>query len=309
MPSNYHRILITGGKGMLGSSFTRIAKQAFQASEILSLGKNELNVADYREVQKVQLEFRPDLILHCAALVNAELCETEPELAKEAIFHGTKNLVDTCDQNNVKFVYPQSFLVYDCKELPITEDTKPNPSFVYGREKYNAEKYVRDNLENHLIVVMAGFFGGFERDKNFVGKIIPTILNKIKERSDTIEIGDRIWQPTFTDDLASNTLLLASRGSSNRYCMSSVGESSFAELATEVINNLGLQDRIRVKTIPSDVLAKSENAKRPFRAVVSNQKSMDEGLSTMRDWKTSLKEYLSSDYFTDLVRKALPEQI
>ena len=309
MPSHFSRILVTGGKGMLGSSFTRIAKQMFTSAEVLSLGKNELDVTRFRDVESVQRQFKPDLILHCAALVDAERCETEPSLAEEIIFAGTKNLTDTTDKSHTKLVYPQSFLVYDCKELPITEKTIANPSFVYGREKLRAEQYLSEHLENYLTVIMAGFFGGFEKDKNFVGKIIPVILKKINEQTDVIEIGDRVWQPTFTDDLASNTLLLASQGSSKRYCLSSVGESSFAELATDVITNLGLQDRIRVKTIPSDVLAKSENAKRPFRAVISNQKSMDEGFCTMRDWKTSLKEYLSSDYFLDLVRKALPEQL
>jgi dTDP-4-dehydrorhamnose reductase len=305
---NPQRILITGGKGMLGSSFERIAKRMFESAEVLSLGKDELDVTNARVVASVQRQFQPDLILHCAALVNAELCETEPELAKEIILIGTKNLVDSTDRSKTKLIYPQSFLVYDCKELPITEATQPNPSFVYGHEKYHAEKYIRDHIENHIVVVMAGFFGGFEKDKNFVGKIIPSILQKIGERKDVIEIGDRIWQPTYTDDLAHNTLLLATRGRSQRYCLSSFGECSFAELASEIIDNLGIGNRIQVKTIPSGVVAKTENAKRPQRAVVSNQKAIDEGLCTMRDWRVSLKEYLSSAYFLERVKNTIAEQ-
>lgn len=286
---------------MLGSSFSKMAKKMFTSGEILSLGKEELDVTDLNAVSNVQLNFNPDLILHCAALVNAELCETEPKLAREIIYVGTKNLVDTSDPKKVKFVYPQSFLVYDCAELPITEETKPNPSFVYGREKYSAELYVKEKLDNYLIAVMAGFFGGFEKDKNFVGRIIPTILAKIKDRHQCIDIGDRIWQPTFTDDLAANTLLLASKGRSKRYCLSSIGECSFAELASEIIRNLSLQDKISVNTVSSDTVARQEAAKRPQRAVVSNQKAIDEGLCTMRDWKVSLSEYLKSKYFADLM--------
>jgi dTDP-4-dehydrorhamnose reductase len=302
MASTFERVLITGGEGMLGTSFHRMAQQTLGDSEVLSLGKHDLDITDFDAVRRIQLDFKPDLILHCAALVNAELCESEPAQAKEVIFVGTKNLIDTSDQQKVKFVYPQSFLVYDCTKLPIDEDTKPNPSFVYAREKYNAERYVTDHFGNHLVVVMAGFFGGFEKDKNFVGSIIPVILNRIRESIRTIEIGDRVWQPTYTDDLAANTLLLASRGQYKRYCLGSFGESSFAELASEIVRVLGLSAAIEISTVSSLTVAQSEKAKRPQRAVVSNARAINEKLCTMREWKTSLGEYLRSQYFTDLVK-------
>lgn len=305
--ANFRRVLITGGEGMLGGSFSSACKTRLPGAEILSLGRRGLDVTRPNELQKVKKEFKPDLVLHCAALVNAELCEKEPELANEVILGGTRNVVDTFGDSDTTIFYPQSFLVYDGNELPITETTVPRPSFVYGQLKKEAKDYVMARAHNRLVVVMAGFFGGNEKDKNFVGRIIPTILEKVRQGYSEIEIGDRIWQPTFTDDLAKNSLVLLEKGSRNKYCMASYGEASFAELTEAIIEGLGLASKIRVKKVSAQAVAANEAARRPPRAVLSNLGMEEEGLCFMRPWREALVEYLSRDYFRDLVKQKMQD--
>ena len=90
---------------------------------------------------------------------------------------------------NPKLFYPQTFLIFDGESLPINENTLPNPLCIYGKHKLQAELLLND-FQNSLVVIMGGFFGGRELDKNFVGKIIPHISQLIKSNVTSIEVGD-----------------------------------------------------------------------------------------------------------------------
>src|SRR3546814_3504839 len=70
-------------------------------------------------------------------------------------------------------------------------------------------------------------------------------------------IGDRVWQPTWTRDLAFNSIQLMLAGCRGRYQMACHGEASFAELAQEIILALGWSDRLAV--VPVDAASVSGN--------------------------------------------------
>ena len=74
---------------------------------------------------------------------------------------------------------------------------------------------------------MGGFFGGEEKDTNFVGKITSHISKLIKQGEKKMEIGDRVWQPTFTNDIAYNSLILLANNKNGKYNMASHGSCSF----------------------------------------------------------------------------------
>jgi dTDP-4-dehydrorhamnose reductase len=244
--------------------------------------------------------FAPDFIIHCASLVDADFCQAKPELARASIFEGTKNMAQLATKTNAKFFYPQTFLVYDGQENPITEETKTNPLSVYGQEKLEAEKLVLQIISNSLVVRMAGFFGGGIDDTNFVGKIVPLIAKYIKQGKKIIEVGDRIWQPTFTDDLAVNCLALLEEDKSGIYCMASHGQASFFDLTVEIVKILNLSDQIEVKQVSATCFANREAAARPFCAVIDNKRLRSENLDMQRDWREALAEYLELSYFRNM---------
>ena len=197
-------------------------------------------------------------------------------------------------------LYPQSFLIYDGDILPINEDTKPKPLSVYGKHKLEAELYALKDLSEVLVVRMAGFFGGREKDKNFVGKIVSQIARLVQDDESSIEIGNRIWQPTYTNDLALNCLLLLSEEKNGKYNMASHGQASFYELAKEIVSLLGIKNKIKIIPVDSSKFSKKEKAKRPLLALIENKRLKKEGLDCQRRWEDSLKEYLSHQFFKNL---------
>jgi dTDP-4-dehydrorhamnose reductase len=149
---------------------------------------------------------------------------------------------------------------------------------------------------------MGGFFGGEKIDNNFVGKITQHISKLIKSGIKELKIGDRIWQPTYTDDLAYNSLILLACKKSGVYNMASLGSCTFFELTKKIVDYLKLSKKIKIKKINAKILNKKELAKRPSKLIMNNKRLIREGLNRQRNWKISLKEYLTQKYFKNLYR-------
>ena len=290
------RVLVTGGEGMLGSALFQQAVH-FPKFEVRAPGHNELNVRDPQAVAKWADWVAGGWIVHCAARVDVEGCAREPESARSTIVDGTRNVARLAKDSGARLFYPQSFLVYDGRENPIAEDEEPRPLAFYGELKYEAERIALDIVEDALVVRMAGFFGGQRRDKNFVGRIIP-IMHAAMLRGETeFKVGDRVWQPTWTDDLAFNSLHLMTRGARGHYQMACLGEASFADIAHEIVLALGWAERFRIVPVDASAVAQSELGRRPDVAVLSCDRLNEEHMNLQRPWRPTLQAYLQAPFF------------
>ena len=144
---------------------------------------------------------------------------------------------------------------------------------------------------------MAGFFGGEEKDKNFVGKFLRHVRALLDLDKHSFAVGDRVWQPTWTIDLARNCLVLMGRGAGGLYTMSCRGEASFYDLARACIAEVGLADSVTIEPTTEARVAADQRATRPARAVMDNRRLRAEGLDRMRPWRAALADYLARPYF------------
>jgi len=292
------KIVITGAEGMLGSAFKSIILKQIDC-ELLALSHKTLDVTNLELVMKL-VETKPDIIIHCAAKVDANFCEKNVNYSYNSIVNGTKNIINLAKATNAKVFFPQSFLIFDGLSNPVTESTIPNPLSVYGKHKLQAEKEVLKNLQNHLVVRMGGFFGGYKKDKNFVGTFCLHLSNLLKEDNKTQEVGDRIWQPTYTYDLAYNILVLLAEDKCGIYHMASHGAASFYDIALEITNYFGINEKIRILPVSAEEFVKKESALRPKKCILINKRLIEENLDLQRNWKESLHDYLNNDYFRRL---------
>ena len=292
-------VLITGAGGMLGGAFVQALRARVPTAKVLARNHAELDVTDQSRVM-IEARERPNIIVHCAGPTIAEQCEREPEATRRAHVTGTANVARLAQEVSARVLFPQSILIYDGKDLPVGEGTLPSPSSVYGRAKVEAEGIVLGNSPHALVVTMAGFFGGDDKDKNFVGQITRTFEQMLKNGQTEIEVGDRIWQPTYTLDHANNCLLLLARGRQGRYMMGSMGEATFHDVARACADMLGLGHRIRIVACASEPFDDRERVKRPPRMVVSNARLDAEGLNRQRPWRDALREYLHRPWFDRL---------
>lgn len=286
------RMLVTGGQGMLGRAFA-----GAQGFDVHAPGRAELDVRDRAAMLREADRIAGGWIVHCAARVDVEGCAREPEAARETIVQGTRNAIELARLAGARLFYPQSFLVYDGATNPIAETETPRPLSFYGELKYEAERLIEDALDDALIVRMAGFFGGEEADKNFVGRIIP-VMHAAMERGESVfNVGDRVWQPTWTRDLADNSVELMRAGAKGRYQMACNGHATFADIAREIVLALGWQDRFAIETVDASLVAQSELGRRPDIAILSCTRLTDERRNLQRDWRATLHAYLRHPFF------------
>lgn len=292
-------VLVTGAGGMLGRAFLESLDASVPGARVLAYDHAHLDVADAASVMDLASQ-RPDIIVHCAGPVIAEQCEREPAMTWRAHVTGTANIARLAHEVSARVLYPQSVLIFDGHELPVTERTQPVPLSVYARAKVEAERVLLATAAEPLVVTMAGFFGGDEMDKNFVGLITRTFEEMLADGRTELEVGDRVWQPTYTLDHAHNCLLLLARGRQGRYMMGSLGEATFHDVASACVDILGLGRRIRILASPSKPFDDHERVKRPARMVVSNDRLDAEGLNRQRPWRDALREYLQRPWFDRL---------
>lgn len=291
-------ILVTGAGGMLGSAIAEIAATSPHfVPHALSHG--ELDVRDAAAVMKLTDLVAGGWIVHCAAMVDVKRCAFDPGLARAVIVDGSRNVAALARASGARLLFPQSFLIYGGGAGLIGEAALPDPLSLYGTLKLEAETVILETLDDPLLIRMAGFFGGGSLDKNFVGRIIPTMHRAMTNGETVFPVGDRVWQPTWTRDLAENTLHLMHLDADGRYQMASHGEAAFHEVAAEIAVALGWKDRLRIEPVSSALVAGEETGpeRRPDRAVMACERLRREGRDLQRDWRATLNAYLTHPHF------------
>lgn len=288
-------ILITGGAGMLGTAFTEFLTGS--RHRMRSLAHADLDVRDRSRVL-AEAAFAPDVVIHAAGIVNADYCEEHRDECFESHVSGTENIIELCRMTGAKLFFPQSFLIFDGTEAPATEETSPRPLSVYGEAKWCAEQKVREQLPAALIVRMGGFFGGYEKDKNFVGKFAQRLKKNVVANQKSLQGIERIWQPTFTEELARNSVYLIEQNATGVYHMASHGSASFFDVARAMVEILGFDERISIEKVPSSYF--EEICRRPENGTMENKRLQAEGRDRMSHWRAALAEYLRRPYFQNL---------
>lgn len=142
------KILITGGSGALGNSLKKAFKKAYAPS------RKELDVSNRKNVDKVILGYKPDAIIHAAALVGIRECEENKEKAWLANVEGTQNIVNALKKlgNNCYLIYMSTACVFAGENKRFyTEDDIPAPKNYYSLTKLCGELIVRQ-YENACII-------------------------------------------------------------------------------------------------------------------------------------------------------------
>ena len=83
-------VLITGADGMLGRAFTE-SLAVFPGCRVIPLGRDRLDVTD-REAVMAFASTNIEWIIHCAADVDADRCEKNPDACHAVQVGGTENV-------------------------------------------------------------------------------------------------------------------------------------------------------------------------------------------------------------------------
>ena len=74
------------------------------------------------------------------------------------------------------------------------------------------------------------------------------------------------------------------------------GQTGRLEVATELVDLLGLSDSIKINSVESDYFKDVYYAERPASERLLTKKLELRGVNKMKDWKIALKEYVDNYY-------------
>ena len=158
------KILITGSSGLTGvhlamawaehHAVVGIDRHPWWGDQPLQTFVQDLTTP--RALQRIR-QVEPDLLVHCAALVNVDACEDDPSLAAALNAQLTKALVQIVP-GNCLVVYISTDGVFTGDTRNATETELPCPRTVYARSKLQGEWEVALAARNHLIV-RTNFYG------------------------------------------------------------------------------------------------------------------------------------------------------
>jgi dTDP-4-dehydrorhamnose reductase len=273
---------VTGAAGLFGAGLVRLLSGN---NDVLGLTRADADVRDSEALRQRLENFRPDVIVHAAAIPSPDVSEQNPRLAHDVNVGGTEAVVQVARGLGASVALISSDAVFDgTKNSPYAESDPPNPIGIYGVTKLLAEERVRA-AENHFIFRVSVLFG---RDKaNFISKG----LDDIRAGRDFVVALDQVGSATYVDDAAKMIFTVLHAKAYGTFHLSNSGTCSRYELACEAAAVAGL-DTSKVVGLP---LAEM---RRPGPRVAYSVMALDElakrGFPVLRHWKDALAEYLAS---------------
>jgi dTDP-4-dehydrorhamnose reductase len=275
------RVLVTGAAGMLG----RAVMPALAAAGHEARGGDlpELDVTRLEVLRTAALEFRPDWILHLAALARVDDCESLRDEAFRVNALGARNAALVAVDCGAAVMAVSTDYVFDgTATTPYAEDATAAPDSVYGASKWAGEQAVRAVTPRHAIVRTSWLFG--PGGPNFVD----TILAKARAGGPLRVVDDQRGSPTFTRDLAQGLLrLMAAEGFGTCHC-TNAGECTWYDLAAHALALAGLD----VPLARTDTASFPRPAHRPAYSVLSNGRFEELTGWRMPPWRDAVRRHL-----------------
>lgn len=280
------KYLITGYKGQLGYDVKReLLKRGVSEENILPLDKEEMDITNREEVNKVVKEFAPDVVFHCAAWTAVDKAEDMEDACYNVNVVGTKNVVDASIEVGATTIYMSTDYVFDgTKEGLYTEEDKVNPKSVYGRTKFLGEEEVRRNPK-HFITRISWVFG--INGHNF----IRTMLKLSDNHSELNVVDDQIGSPTYTVDLAKSLVDMSNSDKYGTYNVTNSEYCSWAEFAEYIFESNKKDVKVnKVTTEEYLELTGTKQAYRPRNSKLDKSK-LEENFGLLPTWKDAVNRY------------------
>jgi dTDP-4-dehydrorhamnose reductase len=276
-------VLVTGGEGLLGRSVREVFDG--RGATVLSFGHSGLDITDAETVMRTVEHFRPDVIVHCAAMTNVDACEERPGDAHAVNALGSENMALAAERVGAKIVAISTDYVFDgTSGAPYAEDAPTNPIQVYGRSKLDGEIAVREATGRHFVVRSAWIYG--PGGKNMLSRL-PEFAANVDEIKAVI---DQIGSPTYAPDLAEAIATLAETELFGTYHVVNDGTCTFAEFCESAVELMGAD--LRVEHVLVDDLGRP--APRPKDTRLEPRAWLAAGFESLRHWRDAAAAFLGS---------------
>ena len=281
------KVLITGGKGMLGRTVVRelSGHHTFVVADL-----PEVDILNEKGLFDFIAEQRPDVVVHCAAATKVDDCETKIDFAYRLNARGSANVAAVCDKLGIRLIAISTDYVFDGDlDRPYNEfDPATGGATVYGKSKFAGEELIRSLCPDHVILRISWLYG-------FGGPSFVHAMLKLADGTRPVlkVVDDQRGNPTSAvavarklDEFLARPLM---RGTFHATCE---GEASWAEFAAEIFRLAGRDQKIQPCT--TDEFPRP--APRPKNSRLDKMALRVSGFSPMPDWHDALREFMKLEF-------------
>ena len=277
------KVMVTGANGQLG--YDVVNELANRHILHKGVDNGSFDITDKDAVFSAIDEYRPSVVIHCAAYTAVDRAEDEPDLCKEVNEEGTRNIALACKQVGAAMLYISTDYVFPGVGNHFHRtDCPTGPSSVYGATKLSGEKAVMEVLQQAYIVRISWVFG--QNGNNFV----KTMLKIGKERQIINVVCDQIGSPTYCVDVASLLCDIIASDKYGIYHATNEGICSWSEFAEEIFRLCEMD--VKVNHITSSEYP--TKAIRPLNSRLDKSCLDNAGFSRLPHWKDALNRYLQT---------------
>ena len=264
------KVLITGSNGLLGQKLVYALKQR-EDVEVLATARGEnrlvdqigyqyisLDISNQQEVEEVFAKYQPQIVMHCAAMTNVDICQSKREECWNINVQSVDYLCNAAEKVKAHFIHVSTDFIFDGKSGPYKEDAIANPVSYYGESKLAAEKIVEKYQGSWAIlrtVLVYGLVDNMSRSN-----IVLWAKGELEKGKSINVVNDQFRTPTLAEDLAKGCILAMEKKAQGIYNISGKDYMSIIELVNKVADYYHL-DKSLIKPISSESL--KQPAKRP----------------------------------------------
>lgn len=280
------RYLITGAGGMLG----RDLQTALADRTVTALTRLELDITD--PLACADAVAGHDVVFNAAAYTAVDAAETHESEAMLINATGAENLARAAAATGAVLVqYSTDYVFAGDDDGPYPEDAPLAPVSAYGRSKAEGERRARTAHPDGTIVLRTAWLYG-EHGPNFVR----TMMRLFAEHGTLTVVDDQHGQPTWTRDLAEQTVRMLDAGvRSGTLHGTNAGATTWHGFARAIVENLGGDP---ATVMPTDSAQFARPARRPANSVLAHDGWARLGLAPMRPWRPALDDAMAEGVFT-----------
>lgn len=238
------KVLITGSNGLLGQKLSDLYSQV-EVVTLLATGTGPnrhpigdklnyatLDITDAAAVMRLFQDFKPNAVIHTAAMTNVDQCELEKEACWKLNVTALEGLIDASNAVGAHLIHLSTDFIFDGKSGPYKEDDPAVPVSYYGGSKLKGEQLIQEKAKSWAIartILVYGIVNDMSRSN-----IVLWAKGALESGKEINVVTDQFRSPTLAEDLAMGCRLIEMKQAQGVFNISGKEFMSVYELVERV---------------------------------------------------------------------------